>query len=290
MGDSHFPQPEFSSAFTGDGMNAYRDDLSYIHDVGFGGFAKGAAEGLLKILGQAGITKGVIVDLGCGSGIWAQRLSGAGYEVWGIDISPAMIRIARKRVPGGKFQTGSYLKITLPPCNAVTALGECFNYRFDKRNNFRELSRLFHRVYRALRPGGLFLFDMAVPGRGNVPHSRYWEGNGWAILVDVVEDQRKRQLTRRITTFRRRGKLYRRDHETHNLHLFEQSEITKQLRQTGFSVHVLHGYGKLPLPEGCIGFMAQKPFGRSVSREAGVGNMRSKGLFERRKPFHSNPL
>ncbi|MBZ5537033.1 MAG: class I SAM-dependent methyltransferase [Acidobacteriia bacterium] len=240
-------------------MNAYRNDLSYIHDVGFGGFANRAAKGLLKLLRQAGITKGVVVDLGCGSGIWAQKLSGAGYEVWGIDLSPAMIRLARKRVPSVKFLTGSYLKVALPPCDAVTALGECFNYRFDKRNNLRELSRLFRRVYRALRPGGLFLFDMAGPGRGNVPHLRYWEGNGWAILVDVVEDQRKRQLTRQIMTFRKRGKLYRRDHETHSLHLFERTEITKQLRQAGFSVHLLHGYGKLPLPKSCTGFMARKP-------------------------------
>lgn len=147
-------------------MNAYRDDLSYIHDVGFGGFPKSAAEGLLKILGQAGITKGVIVDLGCGSGIWAQKLSDAGYEVWGFDLSPAMIRIARKRVPGGKFQTGSYLKVTLPPCDAVTSLGECFNYRFDEKNNLRGLFRLFRRVYTALRPGGYFFSTWPGPGEG----------------------------------------------------------------------------------------------------------------------------
>ena len=252
-------------------MNAYRDDLSYIHDVGFGGFPKSAAEGLLKILGQAGITKGVIVDLGCGSGIWAQKLSDAGYEVWGFDLSPAMIRIARKRVPGGKFQTGSYLKVTLPPCDAVTSLGECFNYRFDEKNNLRELFRLFRRVYTALRPGGLFLFDMAGPGRGNVPPSRYWEGKGWAILVSVVEDARKKQLTRRITTFRKSGRLYRRDQETHRLQLFERSEIKKQLRQAGFSVRSLPSYGRLPLPKSCFAFMACKPCpATSLSRRRAV--------------------
>lgn len=249
-------------------MSAYRDDLSYIHDARFGDFARGAATGLLKILCRARITNGVIVDLGCGSGIWAQKLSRAGYCVWGIDLAPAMIRMARERVPGGQFQTGSYLKANLPPCEAVTAVGECFNYRFDRRNNLRALSRLFRRVFRALRPGGLFLFDIAGPGRGNVPRLRCWEGKGWAILVKVVEDGGKRVLTRQITTFRKRGKLYRRDQETHRLLLFDPSEIKKHLRQAGFSVRLLDGYGKQTLPKGCIGFMAQKPPGRGVQRQA----------------------
>ncbi|HYV03249.1 MAG TPA: class I SAM-dependent methyltransferase, partial [Blastocatellia bacterium] len=72
-------------------IKAYKADLAYIHDVGFGDFAKNSAPGLLEILRQNGIETGLVVDLGCGSGIWARELSKIGYSVFGVDISPAMI-------------------------------------------------------------------------------------------------------------------------------------------------------------------------------------------------------
>ncbi|MGB7624380.1 MAG: class I SAM-dependent methyltransferase [Terriglobia bacterium] len=240
-------------------MKAYSDDLAYIHDAGFSRFVKDAAPGLLRHLRQARIPKGVVVDLGCGSGIWALRLFDAGFKVWGVDLSPAMIQMARNRVPSGNFQVGSYFKTNLPPCHAVTALGEPFNYRFDQKNNLPELSRLFRRVYAALRPGGLFIFDIAEPGRGDVPRVRYWEGADWAILVEVKEDVRTQRLTRQLTTFRQVGGLFRRAHETHRLQLYERSKIKRELLHAGFRVCILHRYGRLSFPKSCIGFLASKP-------------------------------
>src|SRR5262245_34869396 len=68
---------------------AYREDLAYIHDVGHGDFARDAAPGLLALLRRQGIREGLVVDLGCGSGIWAEILVREGYRVLGIDLSPA---------------------------------------------------------------------------------------------------------------------------------------------------------------------------------------------------------
>jgi hypothetical protein len=50
----------------------YGADLAFIYDVGFGGHARRAAPTLLAILHQSGISAGLVVDLGCGSGIWAR--------------------------------------------------------------------------------------------------------------------------------------------------------------------------------------------------------------------------
>ena len=60
---------------------AYDNDLAYVHDVGFTDFAKESAPGLLKILRSAGVRERLVVDLGCGSGVWAQELVNAGYDV-----------------------------------------------------------------------------------------------------------------------------------------------------------------------------------------------------------------
>jgi SAM-dependent methyltransferase len=175
-------------------MSAYQKDLAYIHDAGFGDFAKRAAPGLLEMLRQNGITHGLVVDLGCGSGIWAQELVKAGYEVLGVDISAAMIKLALKRAPQAKFIHNSFLKLKLPACVAVTAIGECFNYRFDQKNDKKALVQFFLRVYQALFPGGLFIFDVAEPGQVSVawPSMRHSQGKDWAILLKVEEDKKKK--------------------------------------------------------------------------------------------------
>src|SRR5262249_57279107 len=105
----------------------------------------------------------------------------------------------------------------LPACVAVAGVGECFNYLFDRDNTDRKRLDLFRRIYAALAPGGLLLFDVAGPGRipGSGTRQLFREGDGWAVLVNVEEDRPRRLLTRQITSFRQVGKLYRRDHEVH---------------------------------------------------------------------------
>src|SRR5947199_3994414 len=133
----------------------------------------------------------------------------AGYDVLDIDLSPHMVALARRRAPTGTFRTASFVDVDFPPCAAITALGECFNYLFDKRNGRSSLRRLFRRAYRALRPGGLLVFDVAEPGRARDSERRYWQGRDWACLVEYEHDRRRNRLTRRITTFRKAGRHYR---------------------------------------------------------------------------------
>jgi len=110
----------------------YREDLAFVHDSGFTGLAEAAAVALLDELGRDGVTRGLVVDLGCGSGVLAQRVAAAGFDVLGIDLSPAQLALARRRVPAGVFRVGSLLFAELPPCVAVAAVGEGFNYLFDE--------------------------------------------------------------------------------------------------------------------------------------------------------------
>ena len=75
---------------------AYGDDLAYIHDAGFGGFADRAAPWLLQQLAEQGLRDGLVIDLGCGSGIWARRYRWPAIRVLGYDISPSMVAIAQR--------------------------------------------------------------------------------------------------------------------------------------------------------------------------------------------------
>jgi SAM-dependent methyltransferase len=239
---------------------AYQEDLAYIHDVGFDFFARGVAPELLKIFHRHGIKKGLVIDLGCGSGIWAAELIRAGYEVLGVDQSEAMIRLARKKAPQAKFVRSSYLDVQLPPCDAVTSLGECLCYLFDSKNGIKELTRLFSRVYEALRPGGLFVFDIAQPGKiDRNPRIRHFSGADWSVLLQAEEDPEKMILTRRMTVFRKVGSLYRRSEETHRLRLYWGADLARTLRTLGFRARVLRAYGKYPLTGNRVAIQARKP-------------------------------
>jgi SAM-dependent methyltransferase len=242
----------------------YREDLAYIHDAGFGRFAEAAAPVLLNALVQTGIKDGLVVDLGCGSGILSRLVSEAGYEILGIDISEAMVAMARKRVPRGRFRVESLLTAELPPAVAVAAVGECINYLFDRGNTSAGLRKLLRRVHESLVPGGLFLLDVAQPGR--VPATgvsrSHFEGDDWAVLVHNEEDRIRKLLTRRITTFRRVGDLYRRDQEVHTQRLLAGTELAIQLRNIGFRVRILRGYGPLRFGKGHVGLLARKFVGQ----------------------------
>ena len=236
---------------------AYGADLAYVHDAGFGGLARGAASVLLRELVRGGRERGLVVDLCCGSGLLSREVSCAGYGVLGVDISAAMVSLSGERVPGGRFLRGSMLSTEIPPCVAVAAIGECFNYLFDEGNSREALLALLGRIHAALEPGGVLLFDAAGPGRGS--SWGHTLGDDWAVLVRSEEDEAGETLTRKITTFRRVGELYRRSEETHRLRLIPAQELQTQLQDLGFDVHMLRGYDGAELPPALTAFLARKP-------------------------------
>jgi hypothetical protein len=84
-------------------MHAYENDLAYIHDRGFSEQARRAAPHLVRLLQQSGIREGLVVDLGCGSGVWAKALVDAGYQVVeGPLVSGALAAELRRCTPPRK--------------------------------------------------------------------------------------------------------------------------------------------------------------------------------------------
>jgi SAM-dependent methyltransferase len=239
---------------------AYREDLAYIHDAGFGALARAAAQVLLQELRSKGLDDGLVIDLGCGSGILAEQCAACGFSVLGIDLSAAFIALARKRVPQGQFRVESLLTAEFPRCIAVAAVGECVNYLFDGRHSLEGVRQLLGRVFGALTPGGLFVLDVAEPGRVPGGTARnHTEADDWAVLVTTEEDRQKELVTRRITSFRKVGEFYRRDHETHLLRLLPRSKVESWLEELGFQVQILGAYGPVSLAQGHVGFLARKP-------------------------------
>jgi SAM-dependent methyltransferase len=236
----------------------YGTDLAYIHDTGFGNFARNSAPGLLKIISQCDDTSRLVVDLGCGSGIWSGLLVDAGYQVVGIDISAAMIELARQRVPEATFQVESFIDAVIPACRSVTAVGEVVNYLFDPNNSLAMLQKVCERMYDALIPGGAFIFDFADSGRYRGAGQKFWEGNDWTCLVEFLHDEPKQQLTRKIVTFRKVGETYRRQEEMHCQQLYKSAAVVEIVRSVGFQCEIVSDYGASAFPTGLVGVIARK--------------------------------
>jgi SAM-dependent methyltransferase len=236
----------------------YGNDLAYIHHHGFSEFAREAAPGILALLHGAGIDRGLVVDLGCGSGILAAQLVAAGYDVLGVDLSPDMLALARASAPEATFVASSLHEVDIPPCAAITAIGEPLTYATDGARDV-VLRALFGRCAAALPKGGLLLFDVIVHVHGQAMAYRNWaaEGDDWMVLVDVSE--RGMTITRSIWTFRSDGdETYRRGHEVHRAWTFTRAELETWLREAGFVPRVMKGYGAAPLLERRMAFAARK--------------------------------
>jgi SAM-dependent methyltransferase len=59
-------------------------------------------------------TAGPVADVGCGPGHVTARLSSLGLDAFGIDLSPAMVALARRSYPDLRFEVGSMTALDLP--------------------------------------------------------------------------------------------------------------------------------------------------------------------------------
>jgi SAM-dependent methyltransferase len=240
----------------------YSTDLAYIHDAGFGDFAERAAPELIRILRRHdALGARRVVEVGCGSGTLARRLVDARHNVVGFDISPAMIRLARAKVPEAKFRVASLTEARMPRCDAVVAIGEVMSYVPARAGGNRlppALLRFFSRVHRALEPGGLFIFDFLESGTRRTCRARIQSGQDWVIAVHAALDKPRQVLTRRIITIRKIGRQYRRTQESHCVRIYSRRAIANALAGAGFATRMSPGFGRCRLLAGDVAVIARK--------------------------------
>jgi SAM-dependent methyltransferase len=237
----------------------YQEDLAYVHHVGFPDLAEGAGDALLALFRAEGLGSGLVIDLGCGSGTWAKKLLEHGYSVLGIDVSAAMVELARHTAPAAEFHVGSLYRAPLRPCVAVTALGEALNYWTDEEPSETRLGRLFRNIASHLPKGGVFAFDILVRSEDEPMHYRTWrKGTDWAVLLEVSERRKESLLIRDITVFREVGHGYRHSEERHRVLVLDGTQVEWLLRHAGFEVTVSSHYGGYPLAPRRRAFIARK--------------------------------
>ena len=120
-----------------------------------------------------------VAELACGTGSLARLLAQQGYRVIATDLSPEMLSVAAQKCEGLDvlFLCQDMARFTLlEPVDAVVCCLDSINYVTRPA----QLQRAFRQVYRALRPGGLFLFDVKTPAA--------LEGADGQTYLDETED------------------------------------------------------------------------------------------------------
>lgn len=98
-----------------------------------------------------------ILDVGCGTGIYARELLKRGAIVHGIDQSEAMLDIAREYAPRASFKQGTAYPLPYPSKHFDMVLSALVIDHID------DLTQLFKEIHRVLKPNGFFIFSGRNP-------------------------------------------------------------------------------------------------------------------------------
>ena len=110
-------------------MPYYRDDLALVHHLGFGFHADACAPDIISLLEPIRRRDGLVVEIGCGSGLLTAYLVDAGLRVVATDASEAMLRLARSHAPGAaEIRRLTLPNDPIPSVDAIVGVGHALNY------------------------------------------------------------------------------------------------------------------------------------------------------------------
>jgi SAM-dependent methyltransferase len=167
------------------------DRFAKYYDLDYGTFR----EDVDLYLSFAGRTGSPILEIGCGTGRLLVPLAEAGFEVTGIDISPAMLAIAARKVAAA----GLASRVHLVPADVRDfRLPGRFALAFVALNSFMhfvelaEQLRVLERIAVHLAPDGLLILDLFNPDPDLLTH-----GHGVLTLDYVRTDPTTRHVVSR---------------------------------------------------------------------------------------------
>jgi len=237
----------------------YRGDLALVHDLGFGFHADRCAPGILALLEPVRQRRGLVLELGCGTGRLTRHLVDAGHRVLAADASPAMLERARRAVPGA-VKIGQLVlpDDPLPRADAVVSVGHVLNYLPD----LAAVTSALVAIAGALRPGGVLAIDLCDlrygEARRDTPDVAR-VGDEWAI-ISRMSIPRPDRCVREITTFVRTADgSWRRDDERHDNVLVDTATVPALLQAHGLEVAVGTAFGSEELPAGLMTVIGVRP-------------------------------
>jgi SAM-dependent methyltransferase len=221
----------------------YRADLALVHHLGFGFHADDCAPGILEMLAPIRERDGLVVELGCGSGLLTRYLVDAGHRVIATDASPAMLDLARAYAAGAQEIRELVLPDDpIPQADAIVSIGHVLSYLPEAS----AIDRALIAIAEALRPGGLMALDLCdlsyAEARPGFP-IRARMADDWAIITERSTPSPTTFVRQMAVFLRNEDGSWRRDDERHENVLIDTSLVPGLLAGHGVRATVETSFG-----------------------------------------------
>ena len=232
-------------------MNAYHalaasyDRLT--NDVDY----EATVEFYMQILEREGLKPRTVLDLACGTGSVTKILAEKGFSVTGVDMSEEMLTEAFQKV----------LDLPNPPRFICQKLQELYVPRgvdlavcaldsLDYITNPDDCAEAIRRTYKALNPGGIFIFDMNTPEKLRAMDDQIFldEDDDVYCVWRGEFDEDTNICTYAMDLFQRSGDVWQRSYEEHCEYAYSQQQLMTFLKAAGFTRIEVYGDRKFEAP------------------------------------------
>lgn len=191
------------------------------------------------LLQKNGVSDGLLLDLACGTGSMSLYFAQCGYDVIGVDASPAMLAQAQQKA----MQAEKNILFLCQPMQKLDLYGTvrgtvCALDSLNHLTHEADLRETIRRVSMFTEPGGVFLFDVNTPYK----HREVLGNNTFVYDMPPVYCVWQNELTAQDTVqitldfFEQDAGVYYRSGEQFCERAYTVQKLTEILEENGFSV------------------------------------------------------
>lgn len=191
-----------------------------------------------KILAKEHMQPRTAVDLACGTGSIAALLAQQGIQVIGVDMSEDMLTMASDKTKNLSnpplFIHQQLQSLHLP---RGVDLAVCALDSLDYIVNPQDCAAAIKRVYKALNPGGIFIFDVNTPEKLQAIDGQVFldeDENVYCVWRGEF-DWNANICSYAMDLFQRVGDKWLRSFEEHQEYAYSQEQLITFLKDAGFS-------------------------------------------------------
>ena len=192
----------------------------------------------MDILAREGVKPRTVADLACGTGSVTAILARMGYPVLGIDMSEEMLTEAAMKTmdlePMPRFACQKLQELKLPK---AVDMAVCALDSLDYITNPDDCKEAIRRIYKALNPGGIFIFDVNTPEKLRTMDGQIFldEDDDVYCVWQGEFDEEPNICTYWMDLFQRQGNTWQRSYEEHREYAYSEVQLRDYLKAAGFT-------------------------------------------------------